>query len=344
MAAFSYNQQQFVLDSFLVPNTSNNMLMHSISHDNHNSTQTTTFTTETCFPHIPPNHHHQSLQEIPLHPQIHETSTVKLSSSCTSSTTTDLSFIVKQGSVSSAMVGELAGGDQVSQVGFSSMDKKRKSMEMKVEMVGKGDEKERKYSGNPRKAEDRRVKRAPKKQKKVPEEVPSGFVHVRARRGQATDSHSLAERVRRQKISVRMKLLQSLVPGCDKVTGKALILDEIIKYVQTLQSQVEYLAAKLTSVNPTFNDFDLDFDTNTLTQEKTCCLDFQLPHVLESNSTQLTSFPEKITTLNSQLLPLDQEQRSNISFQDNYNLLWGTDSNRKHELANYCGLDGWSSL
>ncbi|CAN8236083.1 unnamed protein product [Cochlearia groenlandica] len=43
-----------------------------------------------------------------------------------------------------------------------------------------------------------------------------GYIHVRARRGQATNSHSLAERVRREKISERMKFLQDLVPGCDK--------------------------------------------------------------------------------------------------------------------------------
>ncbi|CAL9042062.1 unnamed protein product [Musa banksii] len=42
-------------------------------------------------------------------------------------------------------------------------------------------------------------------------------IHVRARRGQATNSHSLAERVRREKINERMKLLQDLVPGCSKV-------------------------------------------------------------------------------------------------------------------------------
>jgi hypothetical protein len=47
--------------------------------------------------------------------------------------------------------------------------------------------------------------------------------------------------VRREKISERMKMLQSLVPGCDKVTGKALMLDEIISYVQSLQNQVEVL-------------------------------------------------------------------------------------------------------
>ncbi|RWW85657.1 hypothetical protein BHE74_00005632, partial [Ensete ventricosum] len=70
-------------------------------------------------------------------------------------------------------------------------------------------------------------------------EPPKDYIHVRARRGQATDSHSLAERVRREKISQRMKLLQDLVPGCSKVTGKAVMLDEIINYVQSLQRQVE---------------------------------------------------------------------------------------------------------
>nr|GMD77195.1 transcription factor bHLH49 isoform X1 [Ipomoea batatas] len=44
------------------------------------------------------------------------------------------------------------------------------------------------------------------------------YIHVRARRGQATNSHSLAERVRREKISQRMKLLQDLVPGCNKAS------------------------------------------------------------------------------------------------------------------------------
>ncbi|EPS70176.1 hypothetical protein M569_04585 [Genlisea aurea] len=88
-----------------------------------------------------------------------------------------------------------------------------------------------------------------------------GYIHVRARRGQATDSHSLAERVRREKISERMKFLQSLVPGCDKVTGKALMLDEIINYVQSLQTQVELLSMKLASVNPTFYDFGMDIES-----------------------------------------------------------------------------------
>lgn len=92
-----------------------------------------------------------------------------------------------------------------------------------------------------------------------PPEPPKDYIHVRARRGQATDSHSLAERVRREKISERMKLLQDLVPGCDKVTGKALMLDEIINYVQSLQRQVEFLSMKLSSVNTR-----LDFNSDSL--------------------------------------------------------------------------------
>ncbi|KAL0327213.1 UNVERIFIED_CONTAM: Transcription factor [Sesamum angustifolium] len=51
-----------------------------------------------------------------------------------------------------------------------------------------------------------------------PAEAPKqDYIHVRARRGQATDSHSLAERARREKISERMKILQDLVPGCNNL-------------------------------------------------------------------------------------------------------------------------------
>ncbi|GAV58270.1 HLH domain-containing protein [Cephalotus follicularis] len=83
------------------------------------------------------------------------------------------------------------------------------------------------------------------------------YIHVRARRGEATDSHSIAERVRREKISERMKYLQELVPGCNKITGKAGMLDEIINYVQSLQRQVEFLSMKLAAVNPRL-EFNID--------------------------------------------------------------------------------------
>ncbi|CAI9756240.1 unnamed protein product [Fraxinus pennsylvanica] len=79
------------------------------------------------------------------------------------------------------------------------------------------------------------------------------YIHVRARRGQATDSHSLAERARREKINERMKILQDLVPGCNKVIGKSLVLDEIINYIQSLQRQVEFLSMKLEAVNERVN-------------------------------------------------------------------------------------------
>lgn len=54
----------------------------------------------------------------------------------------------------------------------------------------------------------------------------------------------LGLQARREKISKKMKFLQDLVPGCDKVTGKAGMLDEIINYVQSLQKQVEVSIAK----------------------------------------------------------------------------------------------------
>ncbi|KAL9246437.1 hypothetical protein vseg_019972 [Gypsophila vaccaria] len=88
-----------------------------------------------------------------------------------------------------------------------------------------------------------------KQKSKAPLDAQKDYIHVRARRGQATDSHSLAERARREKISERMRILQDLVPGCNKVIGKALVLDEIINYIQSLQRQVEFLSMKLEAVN-----------------------------------------------------------------------------------------------
>ncbi|KAL0334203.1 UNVERIFIED_CONTAM: Transcription factor [Sesamum angustifolium] len=117
---------------------------------------------------------------------------------------------------------------------------------------------------NKRKEREKKVKESNKKSKKVVaneasedsgEKLP--YVHVRARRGQATDSHSLAERARREKINARMKLLQELVPGCNKISGTAMVLDEIINHVQALQRQVEFLSMRLAAVNPRI-DFNLD--------------------------------------------------------------------------------------
>ncbi|XP_038710794.1 transcription factor bHLH110-like isoform X2 [Tripterygium wilfordii] len=69
----------------------------------------------------------------------------------------------------------------------------------------------------------------------------NGKPRVRARRGQATDPHSIAERLRREKIAERMKNLQELVPNPSK-TDKASMLDEIIEYVKFLRLQVKVLS------------------------------------------------------------------------------------------------------
>ncbi|CAN8314932.1 unnamed protein product [Cochlearia groenlandica] len=71
--------------------------------------------------------------------------------------------------------------------------------------------------------------------------APQNKTKVRARRGQATDPHSIAERLRRERIAERMKGLQELVPNGNK-TDKASMLDEIIDYVKFLQLQVKVLS------------------------------------------------------------------------------------------------------
>ncbi|XP_010265101.1 PREDICTED: transcription factor bHLH75-like [Nelumbo nucifera] len=96
-------------------------------------------------------------------------------------------------------------------------------------------------------------------------ETPKEVIHVRARRGQATDSHSLAERVRREKINDRLRCLQGLVPGCYKTMGMAVMLDEIINYVQSLQNQVEFLSMKLSAAS-SFYDFNSEMEALETTQ------------------------------------------------------------------------------
>ncbi|XP_068636899.1 transcription factor bHLH62-like [Aristolochia californica] len=106
-------------------------------------------------------------------------------------------------------------------------------------------------------------------------EKPEEVIHVRARRGQATDSHSLAERVRREKINKRMRCLKDLVPGCYKTMGMAVMLDEIINYVQSLQNQVEFLSMKISAAS-SFYDFNSDTASQVLSQSSSlhqCLLD-----------------------------------------------------------------------
>ncbi|CDY33821.1 BnaCnng07390D [Brassica napus] len=69
-----------------------------------------------------------------------------------------------------------------------------------------------------------------------PPEPAKDYIHVRARRGQPANSHRLAE--------------SDLVRGSSRITGKAVSLDKIINYVQSLERQVELLYMKLATINP----------------------------------------------------------------------------------------------
>ncbi|XP_010522761.1 PREDICTED: transcription factor UNE12 [Tarenaya hassleriana] len=64
---------------------------------------------------------------------------------------------------------------------------------------------------------------------------------VRARRGQATDPHSIAERLRRERIAERIRALQELVPTVNK-TDRAAMIDEVVDYVKFLRLQVKVLS------------------------------------------------------------------------------------------------------
>lgn len=70
-------------------------------------------------------------------------------------------------------------------------------------------------------------------------------MRARAKRGCATHPRSIAERVRRTRISERMKMLQDLVPNMEKTTNTSDMLDETVEYVKSLQLQVSGLQATI---------------------------------------------------------------------------------------------------
>ncbi|TKY67428.1 dimerization protein [Spatholobus suberectus] len=72
---------------------------------------------------------------------------------------------------------------------------------------------------------------------------------IRAKRGCATHPRSIAERVRRTKISERMRKLQDLVPNMDKQTNTADMLDLAVEYIKDLQKQVQ-VCSNLTCLSP----------------------------------------------------------------------------------------------
>ncbi|EOA27188.1 hypothetical protein CARUB_v10023299mg [Capsella rubella] len=71
-------------------------------------------------------------------------------------------------------------------------------------------------------------------------------VHVRtrkpaAKRKRSTEVHKLSERKRRDEFNKKMRALQDLLPSCVK-DDKASLLDEAIKYMRTLQLQVQMMS------------------------------------------------------------------------------------------------------
>ncbi|KAK4845543.1 hypothetical protein QYF36_006326 [Acer negundo] len=266
MAAFSYQHHHpFLLDSVFLPNTP-----IKVSDFMEEASFNPSFFSQFYTPAPPPPPPTKPLLH---HPEIISNSSkvaLSLSDNEPCSTVTK-----KQSTESSTVVDKLESGEQVTQT-VNQMDKKRKnrngstsnstlSKDGREVMKSK---KQKKIDLDIQKDEEKNKQNKADKKVVDQEEPPRGYIHVRARRGQATDSHSLAERVRREKISERMKILQKLVPGCDKVTGKALMLDEIINYVQSLQNQVEFLSMKLASVNPMFYDFGMDLETLMVRPER----------------------------------------------------------------------------
>ncbi|KAJ4798283.1 hypothetical protein LUZ62_049529 [Rhynchospora pubera] len=180
--------------------------------------------------------------------------------------------------------------DDKTQLGVHNSPKRRKA---KDTSSGSTSSKCKDSNGGRRKKQKRELEKKKQEEMKAKLEAqPDGYIHVRARRGQATDSHSLAERVRREKISARMKMLQSLVPGCNNIVGKAQVLDKIINYVQSLQSQVEFLSMELASSEdiPDILEYSFDQDiiqgvggTGGMTYEEAPYGEYKQPNVRNSN-------------------------------------------------------------
>uniref|UniRef100_A0A1D1XV42 Transcription factor bHLH82 n=1 Tax=Anthurium amnicola TaxID=1678845 RepID=A0A1D1XV42_9ARAE len=113
---------------------------------------------------------------------------------------------------------------------------------------------------------------------------------VRARRGQATDPHSIAERLRREKIAERMKNLQELVPNSIR-TDKASMLDEIINYVKFLQLQVKVLSMSRLgaagAVVPLITDIPAEESSSLLLGQEGCLQESQESLALEQEVVKL---------------------------------------------------------
>ncbi|XP_022776374.1 transcription factor bHLH137-like [Durio zibethinus] len=327
MAAFSYQPHPLLLDSIFLPNAPTRV-SGFMEEGNINSN---------CFSqfYLP-----EPVQESPLD-----------HSSKVAHSDNEPSVTKKQSTDDSTVVDKLESGEQVTR-NVTLTDRKRRTRNGTALNSARSKDAKEGKSKKQKKCNDA-LKSEKKDQKKSPEEPPTGYIHVRARRGQATDSHSLAERIRREKISERMKILQCLVPGCDKVTGKALMLDEIINYVQSLQNQVEFLSMKLASVNPIFYDFGVDLEALMVRPERLNSIASPLPSLQQCNPSQPTAFLDTTTTNfapdnnnyplldASAALLLHQGQRPNVFSQpqDNGSLLWDVDEEPRQKFLSSSGLN-----
>ncbi|XVE63740.1 hypothetical protein DITRI_Ditri07aG0044400 [Diplodiscus trichospermus] len=351
MAAFSHQSLPFLLDSIFLPNT---------------PTKVSGFMEEgniisNCFSqfYYPPEPAQDSL----LDPKFHESSCLDHCSKVVHSDN-EPSVTKKQSTEDSTVVDKLENGEQDTQ-NVTPPNRKRRTRNGTTSNSSQSKDAKEGKSKRPKKCkeamknEKKECKAEKKDEKKSPEEPPTGYIHVRARRGQATDSHSLAERVRREKISERMNILQRLVPGCAKVTGKALMLDEIINYVQSLQNQVEFLSMKLASLNPLFYDFGVDMETLLIRPERVNGIASPpLPSLQQCNPTQPTAFVDTTTTTTttaaaaifapsnnyplldaSAAILFHQGQRPNVFSrpQDNGSALWDVEDQRQ-KFLNSSGL------
>ncbi|KAE8720157.1 Detected protein of confused Function [Hibiscus syriacus] len=205
-----------------------------------------------------------------------------------------------------------------------------------------------------------KCKNGMKIEKKPPQEPPTSFVHVRARRGQATDSHSLAERARRKKISERMKILQCLVPGCEKVCSYVHLSGEHFPD----SFHVWFFCMNIDSVNeacfcgPMFYDFGVDLEASTVKPERvkseaSTTTVVLVPCPQQSNPTQASTFVDSTTSTfslssnypllnaSSSLALLLHQGQNPIVFaqpQDNGSVLWDVEDQKK-KFLNSSGLN-----
>nr|GME12854.1 transcription factor BEE 3-like [Ipomoea batatas]GME15311.1 transcription factor BEE 3-like [Ipomoea batatas] len=105
--------------------------------------------------------------------------------------------------------------------------------------------------------------------------------------------------VRRGKINERLKCLQDIVPGCYKTMGMAVMLDEIINYVQSLQNQVEFLSMKLTEAS-SYYDFNSETEIIETMQRAKAYEDMKMQK-------QVKDGYEGLSTSNQHNNPFDQQ-------------------------------------